>query len=78
MTTLSANIPDTLLHYAQKLADKEKISLDQFIAMALAGQISSWQTAQNIAERSNGGDWNKAREILAKGSDLEPEPEDRL
>lgn len=78
MTTFTTTIPDAILRHAKRLADKEQITLDQFISMALAGQISSWQTRENFEERAKKGDWNRSREILAKGSDLDPDPEDRL
>ncbi len=78
MTTLTTSIPDAILRHAKRLADKEQITLDQFISMALAGQISSWETKESFDERAKKGDWTRARKILAKGSDLEPEPDDRL
>jgi len=78
MTTLNTQVPETLLRYAKALAEREKISLDQFVSMALASQISSWQTQQEFAERAKRGSWDRAREILAKGGDVEPSPEDKL
>jgi hypothetical protein len=78
MTTLKTQVPDTILRYAKTLAEREKITLDQFVSMALASQISSWQTQHEFAERAKRGSWDRAREILAKGGDLEPAPEDKL
>ena len=78
MTTLTTNIPDAILRHAKQLADKEQITLDQFVSMALAGQISSWQTRENFEERAKQGSWEKAKEILARGSDIDPDPEDTL
>ena len=78
MTTISTNIPDTIFRHAKSLADREEITLDQFVALAMASQISSWEVGQIFTERAKKGNWEKAREILAMGSDLEPEPEDRL
>jgi hypothetical protein len=78
MTTISTEIPDTIFLHAKTIADREEMTLDQFVALALASQISSWEVGQSFAERAKKGDWEKARKILAMGSDLEPEPEDRL
>mgnify|MGYP001233832141 CR=1 FL=1 len=78
MTTISTKIPDTLFRHAKSIADREEITLDQFIALALTSQITSWETGQSFAERAAKGDWNKAREILAKAPDVEPDLIDAL
>ena len=78
MTTISTKIPDTLFRHAKSIADREEITLDQFIALALTSQITSWETGQSVAERAAKGDWNKAREILAKAPDVEPDLIDAL
>ena len=78
MTTISTEIPDTIFQHAKTIADREEITLDQFVALALASQISSWEVGQSFTERAKRGNWDNAGKILAMGSDLEPEPEDRL
>lgn len=40
MTTISTKIPDTLFLHAKSIAEREEITLDQFIALALTSQIS--------------------------------------
>lgn len=54
------------------------MTLDQFIALALASQISSWNTGESFADRAAKGDWKKAREILAEAPDTEAEDFDKL
>lgn len=78
MTTISTKIPDSLFRQAKTIAEDEEITLDQFIALALASQISSWKTGKSFTERAEKGDWEKAREILAKAPDTEPEDFDKL
>lgn len=78
MTTISTQIPDTIFLHAKTIADREEMTLDQFVALALASQISSWEVGKSFAERASNGDWETARKILAMGSDLEPEPDDKL
>ena len=78
MTKLNTKIPDALFRQAQTIADREQISLDQFIAIALASQVSVWETHQNVTERAKIGDWEKAQEILAKAPDFEPENYDKF
>jgi hypothetical protein len=78
MTTISTKIPDTLFHHAKTIAEREEMTLDQFIALALASQISSWEIGQSFADRAKRGDWEKARKIFSKAPDADPEVEDVL
>ncbi len=78
MTTISTKIPDTLFRQAKTIAEREEMTLDQFIALALASQISSWEIGKTFTERAEKGDWEKARKVLAKVSDVEPEDYDKL
>jgi len=78
MTTINTKIPDTLFRQAKTIADREEMTLDQFIALALASQISSWEIGKTFTERAMRGDWEKAREVLAKAPDVEPEDSDKL
>ncbi len=78
MTTINTKVPDALFRQAKKIAEREEISLDEFVALALASQISSWNVRKSFAERAKNGDWEKAREILAKVQDVEAEDFDKL
>ncbi len=78
MTIISTKIPDTLFRQAKTIADSEEMTLDQFIALALASQVSSWNVGKTFTERAKKGDWQKSREILAKAPDVEAEDFDKL
>lgn len=78
MKSITTKIPDTLLRQAQAIAEREEISLDQFISLALASQVSVWETRARFAARAEQGDWQKAQEILAKAPDRVPEEFDTL
>lgn len=78
MTTISTKIPDTLFRQAKIIAEREDMTLDEFIALALASQISSWNVGKTFTERAQKGDWEKAREVLAKAPDVEPEDYDKF
>jgi hypothetical protein len=78
MTTISTKIPDALFRQAKTIAEDEEMTLDQFITLALASQISSWNTGKSFTEHAKKGDWEKAREILAKAPDIEAEEFDKL
>ncbi|HQU91596.1 MAG TPA: hypothetical protein PLK77_04825 [Pyrinomonadaceae bacterium] len=78
MTTISAELPDALLRRARTMAEREGLTLDQFLAIALSGQLSSWDTARSFEERASRGSWAKMRELLANAPDVEPEEYDKL
>lgn len=78
MTTISTKIPEALFRQAKTIAEREDMTLDEFIALALSGQISSWNTGKFFTERVAEGDWQKARKILANAPDVEPEDFDKL
>ncbi len=58
--------------------ESEEITFDGFDSPTLASQVSSWNTGKTFAKRAKNGDWEKAREILAKAPDIEAEDFDRL
>ena len=78
MTTIETQIPDSLYKQVKSLAERESISIDQLISIALAGQVSAWLTKDYLAERAARGSWDKALEVLAQAPDVEPADHDRL
>ena len=78
MTNIATKIPDALFRQVQSIAEREELSLDQFISIALASQVSVWEMRESFVERAKQGDWKKAQEILAKAPDRAPEEFDTL
>jgi hypothetical protein len=78
MTTINTKLPDTLFRQAKSIADREEISFDQFVALAVASQISAWQVGQDFKTRAARGSWARASEIVRNAGDEEPLEEDRL
>ena len=78
MTTLTARVPDSIYNRIKSLADREEISIDQLVSMALSAQIAVMLTGESIAERAKRGNWKRAKEILAKAPAVEPEEIDKL
>lgn len=78
MTTISTKIPDSLFRQAQSVAEQEEITFDELIVIALAGQISAFETKNSFTERAARGDWEKARGILANAPDIEPDEQDKF
>jgi len=78
MSTLNINIPDSIYKSMQELAQKDNISVEQFIAAAIAEKISAWRNESYLQERANRGSREKYESVLAKVPDIEPEDYDKL
>ena len=60
------------------LASRDGISIDQFISTAIAEKLSALMTENYLKEKAKRGSRSKYEAILAKVSDVEPEPYDVL
>lgn len=78
MSTLSIQLPDSLYKSLQRLAEQDGVSLDQFVALAVAEKISALTTEGYLQERASRGDRAKYEAVLAKVADVEPELHDQL
>jgi len=78
MSTISLRLPDSLHATARELARKERVSLNQFITLALTEKISALMTEEYLAARAARGDRAKFEKALAQVADVEPEEHDRL
>ena len=78
MSTLNVQLPDSLYKKLQKLADQDGVSLDQFVAIAIAEKISALTTEGYLRERASRGSRIKYEGVLAKVPDIAPEPYDGL
>lgn len=77
MGTLSIRIPDYLHKGMRELADKEGISINQLITLAIAEKLSALATEDYIAQRAAKGSRAKYEAVLAKVPDVEPLELDR-
>lgn len=78
MSHLNVQIPDSLYKNLQVLAEQDGISIDQFIATAVAEKIAALTTETYLEELAKRGSWNKYKAVLAKAPEVEPEPHDQL
>ena len=78
MSTMSVRLPESLHKRVRDLARRDGISMNQFIATALAEKLSALMTREYLEERSRRGDRRKFNRALAKVRDVEPMPRDRL
>lgn len=79
MTTVNLSLPDSLHETVRKLVEKDGISINQFIMLALAEKVSALATEDYLHERAKRGDKAKFLAAMSKVADVEPPDErDRL
>lgn len=78
MSVLSLRLPDSLHEKARELAEREDISLNQFIALAVAEKMSALLMSEYLEERASRGSRERFRRILARVPDVEPASGDEV
>ena len=78
MSTISLRLPDSLHKHARAMAQKNGISINQFIASAVAEKMSALDTQNYLEQRAKRGSLAKFRAAMAKVPDVEPAEYDRL
>ena len=78
MSTLSLRLPESLHQRVRELADREGISINQFIATAVAEKMSALLTEEYLQARAQRGSRVKYEAALAQVPDVEPDERDRL
>ncbi len=78
MTAINVRLPDSLHQMAKTVATQDHISLNQFIASAVAEKISALTTERYLEERAQKGSKEKFLKAMSTVPNVEPEPFDRL
>ncbi len=78
MSTLSLRLPESLHKQVKELARREGISINQFIATAVAEKMSALLTEEYLQERARRGSRERYEAALAEVADVEPDEWDRL
>lgn len=78
MSTISVRLPDSLHKLAREIASENHMSMNQFIALAVAEKISALTTEKYLSERAPRASEEKFRAALAAVPATEPEEQDRL
>jgi hypothetical protein len=78
MSTTEIRLPDSLLKSAREMAEREGVTLEQFITSALAEKTAAWMTVEYLEKHAARGSREKFRRALDKVPDAEPEAFDRL
>jgi hypothetical protein len=78
MSAISLRLPDSLHQRVRELAERDGVSINQFITTALAEKLSALLTAEYLEGRAKRGSRRKFRRALSKVRDAEPDPQDAL
>lgn len=78
MTELTVTVPDAVYKGIHDLCQREKIPLDQLVALALSEKLAAMMTEDYLKKRASKGKREKFLAVLAKAPDVEPEEYDRL
>ena len=76
MSSLSLRLPDSLHRKVRELAEREDISINQFIAMAVAEKAAALLTVEYLAERGRRADPRRLGRLLSRVPDVPPIPGD--
>jgi predicted transcriptional regulator len=77
MSAISIRLPDSLHRMAKDIARQDRVSMNQFIASAVAEKVSALATEQYINERAARASVDKFRLALAQVPDVEPDTFDK-
>jgi len=76
MSTISLRLSQSLHRRVRDLAKQDEISINQFIATALAEKMSALMTSDYLGERAKRGRRGKFGRAMAKVRDIEPDKKD--
>lgn len=76
MSTLSLRLPDSLHAKVRELAERDDISINQFIATAVAEKMSALLTLDYLVERGAEGNRSAFERVLKKVPNRTPVPGD--
>jgi hypothetical protein len=74
----NVHLPNYLHEQVKTLAEREGISINQFIILAVAEKMSALRTVDYLRERAKRGSREEFEQILAKVPDIEPGEHDKL
>lgn len=78
MSNLSLRLPDSLHRKIRELAERDDVSINQFIATAVAEKAAALLTVDYLEERGRRADPRLVDHILRRVPDVPPVPGDEL
>lgn len=78
MSAISLRLPDSLHSRARLLSKRDHVSINQFVATAVAEKIAALETEDYLAQRAARASRKKFEVALAQVPDREPDAHDRF
>jgi predicted transcriptional regulator len=78
VSSISLRLPESLHKRVRELAEREDISINQFITTALAEKMSAMLTEEYLGARARRGSRRKFERVLGKVQDVAPIEGDEL
>lgn len=80
MSSLNLRLPDSLHAQVRELAQRDNVSINQFIAMAVSEKVSALMTVDYLKQRAERADRAAFERVLEKiaATNHPPLPEDQL
>ena len=78
MSALSLRLPNSIHDRARVLSKRDHVSINQFVATAVAEKISAMETENYLTKRAKRASRDKFEAALAQVPDSEPDEHDRF
>ncbi len=78
METINIRVPESVHKSLKELAEKDSVSINQFVTTAITEKISAFMTKKYLEDRGKRGSKKKFMAALARIPDVEPGAFDRL
>ncbi len=78
MSAISIRLPDSLHKRIKLVAQREKVSINQMVTLAVAEKLSALETEDYLGMRASRASKNKFQKALAKVPDRQAEADDRI
>lgn len=78
MSTLSVRLPESVHRKLKELAQREGVSMNQLISLAVTEKISALLTVDYLRDRARNADPKVRKELLGTVPDREADERDRL
>jgi len=78
MAVLSLRLPESLHRRVRAMAKQEGISMNHFVALAVAEKVSALDIVDYLRQRAARADVSDFDRVLDRAPDVEPDAHDRL
>ncbi len=78
MSAITVRLPESLHQAVREIARREGVSINQFIALAVAEKVAALRTAEYLEARARRASRERFERALAKVADVEPPEWDRV